>query len=224
MSHSSLSFFYLYLLYNCDIDQPKMPSPKPSMPEKLFEELKRSKAVPLEDGQVWDAFRTGSEAALVYIYETNFDRLFAYGMRVAGNADLVEDAIQELFIDLVKHRGKINGTNSIKFYLFGCLKRKLQREASKWEHKRDELDAHPNFNFTLSHEQHLIDKQIDEEALVRLNEAVQKLSLRQKEMVYYYFYEDLDYPQIMDIMGFESLKSTRNLLYKALSSLRDAMG
>jgi len=201
-----------------------MPSPKPLIPEKLFEELKLPKAdIPLEDGRVWDAFRGGSETALIFIYETYFDSLFSYGLRIAGDADLVEDAIQELFIDLVKHRDRINGTDSIKFYLFHCLRRKLHREASKWERKRDGLDVQPSFDFTLSHEQHLIDKQIDEDKLKRLNDAVQKLSVRQKEIIYYFFYEELSYGQIQEMMGFESLKSTRNLLYKALAFLRESL-
>jgi DNA-directed RNA polymerase specialized sigma24 family protein len=86
------------------------------------------------------------------------------------------------------------------------------------------MDARHYFDFTVSHEQHLIDKQIDEDGLHRLNEAIKKLSLRKKEVIYYFFYEELDYGQIQEIMGLESLKSARNLLYKALNFLREVMG
>src|SRR5690606_8603457 len=114
--------------------------------------------VPLKDIEVWNTFRTGNDEAFIFIYTTYFDRLFAYGMRIVGDEHLVEDAIQELFIDLRNQRGRLSPTDSIKFYLFKCLKRKLHREASKWLYKRQDLDGSHNFDFTISHEQHLIDK------------------------------------------------------------------
>ncbi len=177
----------------------------------------------LKEFDVWNAFRTGNDEAFIFIYETYFDRLYAYGMRIVGDGPLVEDAIQELFIDLRNHRERINATDSIKFYLFKCLKRKLHREASKWMYKREELDGSHYFDFTISHEQHLIDKQVGDDELNRLNEAIQNLSLRKKEIIYYFFYEELDYRQIQEIMNLESIKSARNLLYKALNFLRDRM-
>ena len=201
-----------------------MPNPNQLIAEQLFASLTPPKLpLPLEDAQVWDAFRAGNEAAFIFIYETYFDRLFSYGFRVAGDACLVEDAIQELFIDLRNTRTRLKETNSIKFYLFTCLKRKLHREAAKWLHKRQEWETQTNFDFIISHEQHLIDKQVDEEGLNRLNDAVQKLSPRKKEVIYYFFYEELDYPQIQELMGLENIKSARNLLYKALDFLRDEL-
>ena len=176
--------------------------------------------VPLKDIEVWNTFRTGNDEAFIFIYTTYFDRLFAYGMRIVGDEHLVEDAIQELFIDLRNQRGRLSPTDSIKFYLFKCLKRKLHREASKWLYKRQDLDGSHNFDFTISHEQHLIDKQVDEDELTCLNDAIRKLSLRKKEIIYYFFYEELDYRQIQEIMNLESIKSARNLLYKALNFLR----
>lgn len=196
----------------------------PIVPRKHFAELRRPKAhQSLEDKQLWNAFRAGDEQAFVTIYELNFHRLYAYGIRIAGDECLVEDAIQEVFIDLKTNRPRIKETDSIKFYLFKCLKRKLHREASKWLHRREELEDSHSFGFTLSHEQFLIDKQINEKELHQLNHAIGKLSPRKKEMIYYFFYEELDYLQIQELMGLENIKSARNLLYKALDFLRESL-
>jgi RNA polymerase sigma factor (sigma-70 family) len=192
------------------------------IPQRHGAELGPRKAYQsLEDKQLWNAFRAGDEQAFIFIYETTFDRLYTYGLRIAGDECLVEDAIQEVFIDLKNNRQHIRETDSIKFYLFKCLKRKLYREASKWMHKRDGLNETNSFGFTLSHEQYLIDKQMNEEELVRLNHAIEKLSARKKEVIYYFFYEELDYSQIQELMGLENIKSARNLLYKALDFLRE---
>lgn len=154
-----------------------MPNPTPLIAEKLLVERTPPVADKLPaDVQLWNAFREGSEQAFIDIYESHFDKLYAYGMRVLGDEYLVEDGIQELFIDLKNTRERINATDSIKFYLFKCLKRKLHRGASKWVYKRQELETSISFNFTVSHEQYLIDKQINEEELDRLNLAMQKLS------------------------------------------------
>ena len=200
-----------------------MPTPHPFREGESFAHLPPPADFPKEDIQVWNAFRKGDEQAFAFIYEDNFDRLYAYGLRIAGDECLVEDAIQEVFIDLRTNRSRIKETDSIKFYLFKCLKRKLNREASKWFHKREDLDAQASFGFTLSHEQFLIDKQMSEDELNRLNHAVGKLSPRKKEMIYYFFYEGLDYAQIQELMGLENIKSARNLLYKALDFLRDSL-
>jgi DNA-directed RNA polymerase specialized sigma24 family protein len=70
---------------------------------------------------LWDAYRKGSDAAYVEIYERFFESLYAYGMRVSGDTSLVKDSIHEVFIDLRELRAKVGPTDSIKFYLFTCL-------------------------------------------------------------------------------------------------------
>lgn len=201
-----------------------MSIPKSSIAEKLLVDRKPpAKEKSPEDFRVWNAFRKGNEQAFIFIYETHFNKLYAYGMRISGDGYLVEDAIQELFIDLKNNRSRIKATDSIKFYLFKCLKRKLQREASKWTYKRKGLEADLPFNFIVSHEQHLIDQQIKIEQMDLLNQAIQKLSPRQKEVIYYFFYEELNYVQIQELMNFENIKSARNILYKALDFLKTAL-
>lgn len=201
-----------------------MPTPNPFITERRYAPPSPRPDLPKADREIWNAFRAGNEQALIFIYENNFDRMYAYGLRIAGDECLVEDAIQEVFIDLRNNRGRINETDSIKFYLFKCLKRKLHREASKWLHKREELEESDSFGFTLSHEQFLIDKQMHDEELKQLNHAIAKLSPRKKEMIYYFFYEELDYSQIRELMGLENIKSARNLLYKALDFLKKSLG
>ncbi len=176
-----------------------------------------------DDSHIWDAFRSGNESAFIYIYETNFDRLYAYGWRICRKEDTIKDAIQDLFIELRRSRANLGPTDSIKFYLFSCLKRKLIRENSKWDASLEALDPDYHFDFTISHEQILIDYQIDEEMKNKLNQAVTLLSPRKKEVVYYFFYEGLSYAQIQEIMGLANIKSARNLIYKALDFLREVI-
>ena len=186
-----------------------------------FNNLEPSKL--LKDSILWDDFRNGADAAFIQIYEQYFDSLFAYGMRLSKNESLTEDGIQEVFFDLKRLRHKIGPTDNIKFYLLKCLKRKLQRQFTRWEQKRESIENCQDFDFTISHEQQLIDQQIGMERIGKLNRAILKLSPRKKEIIYYFFFEGFSYLQIQEIMGLDNVKTTRNLMYKALGFLRETL-
>ncbi|MCH7408584.1 sigma-70 family RNA polymerase sigma factor [Belliella sp. DSM 111904] len=175
----------------------------------------------IQDIQLWNDFRSGSEAAFITIYTTYFDQLFAYGKKMVSNQGLVKDAIQDLFIELRNSRSRLGETNRIKFYLFKSLKRKLFKEENKKTNKLEALDDEYYFNFSFSPEQLLINRQVDDEISKKLNEAIAKLSPRKKEVIYYYFYEQMDYKQIQDMMNLDNVKSVRNLIYKSLDFLRN---
>ena len=54
----------------------------------------------------------------------------------------------------------------------------------------------------------------------KLNTAINKLPKRQREAIYYFFYENFSYQEIASLMGMSKVKSARSLIYKAIDSLR----
>jgi RNA polymerase sigma factor (sigma-70 family) len=199
------------------LSRQKSTSPRENSLEQISESVQR------EDSVLWDSFRNGNESAFIRIYESYFDNLYAYGWRICKNEELVKDAIQDMFIGLRKYRSNVGQTDSIKFYLFKCLKRTIIKEEGKWYSNLDEIDDNYFFDFTFSHEKLLIDRQIDEEKKEKLNKAIALLSPRKKEVIYYFFYEGLNYQQIQEIMNLDNIKSARNLIYKALGFLREVL-
>jgi len=173
---------------------------------------------------LWKSFKSGNESAFILIYETYFEKLYSYGRRLTSDEGIIKDAIQDLFIELRENRENLGDTDSIKFYLFKCLKRKIIRELESWVYKHEELKEGLPVEITFSHEQVLIDSQLDIEKTDRLNQALQGLSKRKREALYYLYYEGLSYEQIGDIMDLSHVKSARNLVYKALDFLRRAIG
>jgi RNA polymerase sigma factor (sigma-70 family) len=172
---------------------------------------------------LWKSFKSGSESAFIFIYEHNFEILYSYGCRLTNDGEVIKDAIQDLFIELRKNRENLGDTDSIKFYLFKCLKRRINRELNSWINKKEEFIGDLSFEITFSPEQVLIDSQLDKEKTEKLNKAIQGLSARKREAVYYLFYEGLSYEQIKEIMDLSHVKSARNLVYKALNFLRGAI-
>ncbi|EPR70877.1 hypothetical protein [Cyclobacterium qasimii] len=114
----------------------------------------------LKDIFLWDNFRNGADVAFIQIYEQFFDCLYACSNRLFQNESQTKDGNQEVFFDLRRLRHKIGSTVNIKFYLLNCLKRKLQNYFSKWEHIRESLETSQDFDFTILHQQQLIDQQM----------------------------------------------------------------
>ena len=162
----------------------------------------------------------GNESAFILIYETYFDQLFVYGNQFTRNEDIVKDAIQDLFIALRKNRSRLGRTDSIKFYLYKSLKRLIIKECGQWFNQCEEFNSKKTFDFTFSHEQILIERQLDEEKTAMLNQAIQSLSPRKREVIYYFYYEGMSFQQIQELMEMSHVKSARNLLYKAMDFLR----
>jgi RNA polymerase sigma factor (sigma-70 family) len=173
---------------------------------------------------LWKSFKSGNESAFILIYETYFEKLYSYGRRLTSDEGIIKDAIQDLFIELRENRENLGDTDSIKFYLFKCLKRKIIRELESWIYNHEELKEGLPVEITFSREQVLIDSQLDIEKTDRLNQALQRLSKRKREAIYYLYYEGLSYEQIRDIMDLSHVRSARNLVYKALDFLRGAIG
>ncbi|MDR7128874.1 RNA polymerase sigma factor (sigma-70 family) [Algoriphagus sp. 4150] len=176
------------------------------------------------DLETWKAFKSGSNSAFIFIYERYFDSLYSYGMRINGMEDLVRDAIHDVFLDLKNSSSSLGDTDSIKFYLFKCLKRRIYKELKTWSGLKQELASQDSFSITYSHEQTLIDKQIDLEMSQKINAAIAGLSQRKREAIYYVYFEGMSYLQVSELMELSDPKSARDLVYKALKCLRESLG
>lgn len=91
-----------------------------------------------------------------------------------------------------------------------------KRESIEIKKEREEYV----FNVEYSPQDNLIEKEISIELKTKLNEAVNSLPSRQKEIVYLKFEEALDYKEISAILQI-SVESSRKLLHRALLSLRE---
>lgn len=174
------------------------------------------------DYELWKSFKNGNESAFIAIYKAHFSNLYRYGFQFTKDKDLIKDAIQDLFIEIRKKRSNLSNTTSIKLYLYKCIRRKiigLKLRARSKIINHHNLEGY-NFDVELSVEHVLIIKQLDAERRNKLTKAMKALSDRRREAIYYFYYEELSYPEIAEIMEMGHVKSARNLIYKALRSLR----
>jgi len=170
---------------------------------------------------VWSSLRQGNRKALDYIFEKYIRLLYAYGNKISKDYGLIEDCIQDLFVELWNKRELLAESVHIKFYLMKSLRRRVVRrlmnESRLSTEQLHEHDYENNLEF--SAEFHIIQEQSFQEQRQQLTEAIAQLSTRQREAVYLKFYEQLSYEEIAGIMNL-TVKSAYKLIGKAIDSLR----
>lgn len=171
------------------------------------------------DLELWNRFRSGSEPAFEFIYQQYFDKLYNYGCQFTQDHALVEDVLQELFLELKRRCAHLSETDNILPYLYSAFRRKLIRYRDK-QSRFKAFDQQRSFSVVANVEASIIEEETEAEKRLRLQEGIANLSERHREIIFLFYYENLSYEEIRQIQDFDHIKSARNLLYKALQSLR----
>lgn len=189
-----------------------LPGNKPLIQEPAF-------AAP--DQVLWYRFRAGDRQVFSNLYRQHVQALYTFGLKVTDDAQLVEDCIQELFIYLWKHRHKLGDTDSIRFYLFKSLRRRIvsaQAQTMRQSKKKAGLTNRQDLS-EFSYEQLLVLRQVEEEQQQKLTHSLNALPKRQKEAIMLRYYHNLSFQEIAKVMSL-TIKSTYNLIAKAIEALK----
>ncbi len=174
------------------------------------------------DKSKWYLFLQGDKDALSCIFLDYHDDLFNYGLKLSGDKDMVKDAIQDLFLKLWKNRNNLNPIQSIKPYLLKSLRHHVldSLELRKsWQRIDTEYES---TQITYSHEDFLINHQMDVEIHQQVINTLNKLTVRQREAIYLRFFENLDFDTVAQIMEM-NVQSVRNTIHRATQLMRDLM-
>ena len=172
--------------------------------------------------QLWEEFRKGSEAAFIEIYNQYFQVLYEYSFRLSSNKPLCKDSIQDLFYKLRQNRSSLPSVQSPKAFLIKSIRNQLLNEIKKSKRSAtlNEASINQSFLVTPSHETVIIARQFSQSQLRRISWAIAKLTEHQREAIHFFFYEELGYAEIADIMGMKSTRAARNLIYRSLKAIR----
>lgn len=146
--------------------------------------------------------------------------MYNYGMHLFMDKTLVEDSIQDVFVDLWNRKQFLSETTSIKFYLLKALKHKALRKLLT-ESKYELQFLAEGFPIGLedSAEMQLIVEQSTSHVSEMVKQAIQALPERQREIIEQRFYRNLSPNEISSSMKL-SIDSTYTLLSRAIRELR----
>lgn len=177
-----------------------------------------------KDHDLWQRIRVGDEQAFTAIFEKYHRTLYNYGSKLSTNSSLVEDAVQDVFIDIWRLRQNLTANvTSVKFYLYRALRRRIHVALDKFPSMEEisELDEEDTpANHTHS-EAILIEVESSSMRAQRIQELLAQLPERQLEALTLRYFDDFSIEEIAGIMSVNE-KSVRNFIYKALTSLRQS--
>ena len=175
-----------------------------------------------EVGQLWHAFKLGSEAALTSIYQQYIHALYHYGERITSDKELIEDSIHDLFVNLWRRRESIGQASSVKYYLFKGVRRQIIKNLARKRKLPCDGNVPEDYTFeiTFSCESEKIRQEVSEAQRDTLLKAINRLSRRQKEAITLKFYDDLTYQEVASVMSL-SVRATYTLIYRALDVLKE---
>lgn len=178
------------------------------------------------DQQIWQMFQVGHEPSFKILFERYNQLLFNYGFKFTQDEAIIEDSIQELFVKLWCNRENLSTDVAVKNYLFKAFRRtlvkKIEQSLRRTEVTNSSVDYLP-FTIELPHDLTIIRQERATKVRDRLDQALQQMTARQREIIHLRFFEELPYTDIAEIMGL-STKDTYKLYYRALDSLKKHFG
>ena len=177
----------------------------------------------LNDSQLWQQLKNGSEVALSKLIKKYFNLLQNYGYKFIRNEDFIKDCVQDVFVEIWSRRNTITQPESVRAYLLSSVRKRILRESmrQKMNQASEIVDIENDLNFVeFSPELQIIEEENIHETAKRVSDMLNTLPKRQREVIYLKYYQNLERDEIAQIMGINS-QSVSNLLQVAFSSIRE---
>ena len=173
-----------------------------------------------QEQTLWKDMISGNKKSFEDLYKQYFQALINYGFRITKNENLIEDAVQELFISIWNNRTNLSEVNEVKFYLFRSLKNRILRQLERdIFDKSEDIDVYLDFLNSISEEQKKIDSEQFDANLDTLQRAIAHLPIRQQEVINLKYYHDFTLEEIAKLMDVNK-QSVSNLLFRSYAILR----
>lgn len=152
------------------------------------------------------------------LYKLYFKKLFNYGRKFTKDLYLLEDSIQEVFLDAWKRRQRSVQIHSVNSYYFSSFRyilfKKIQHATNTATY--EDQSGEPEFNI----EQRLIALETTNEQYLKVQQALQALTSRQREAIFLRFYEGLSFEEVAEVMNI-TVKATYKIMARSLAVLKD---
>lgn len=167
-------------------------------------------------------FKEGDDDAYSFFYQFYINDLYAYGISLGGEKEVVKDAVQDIFLKIYFDKKDFASIDHLKYFLLKSLKNSLYNiyKSKAISASTDISEDVLSFSITTT----VLDRIIDEEDRTiikqQVDELLSKLTSRQKEAIYLRFMQELEYEEIAEIMDMTQ-HAARKLISRSLKRLRD---
>lgn len=162
-----------------------------------------------------------TKKALSVIYQEQAGSLYSYGCKFTRDSELVKDCIHDVFVKLYE-KEDLSSIQNMKFYLLRAFKNRLLDGLSEAPVKPVD-DTLFSYMLEPSGEDRFIADDETRQIRSYIEKAFEGLTGRQKEAVYLYYIEELEYGEIEQLLDM-NYQSVRNIVHRALNRLREQLG
>jgi RNA polymerase sigma factor (sigma-70 family) len=170
---------------------------------------------------IWEKFRTGDRRAFETIYNEFVDALFAYGLKMTPHRALVEDAIQDTFLDIYNYGSRLRKPDSLEFYLYKTLKRIIIRKLKEKHRFMHPDDFILQFDLTFPLEEAELEDLEEHTGL--LKSELKNLDSKKRELLFLKFNSGLTYTEIGELLHCKS-DTVKKQVHRILKLLRGKLG
>lgn len=154
------------------------------------------------------------------IFKTHFVNLCHFAYRYVNDRDTAQEVVQDVFITMWKKRESINAGKPVKTYLYTAVKNRCLnylRDTKKF--RSYQLDVETELEIPVEDRDMIEASEIQN----RINQALDKLPPKCREVFELSRFEELKYKAISETLGI-SIKTVEVQMSKALKIMREELG
>lgn len=169
--------------------------------------------------KLWQKYAEGDKEVFGDIYLHFYPDLYAYGRSISSHTEMIDGAIQELFIRLwTKPPGNVEAINQYIFVSFrNQLYRSLKNQSDYFT--IHVAGIHEHIPVQGSAEEQIIENESDSEIRIQIRKALESLPRRRREAIFLKFFQNKSTREISVIMNIRE-EMVRNYIYKGIKGLR----
>lgn len=167
-----------------------------------------------EDQRLWQRVREKKPDAYEKFYFKFAKDLINYGIQLSNNEQLTEDAVHDLFMEIFTMGKRLSVNAEPRAYLFRALRNNIFKLMSAEKRLNADI-THADLRFFT--ETNITEKLGDEH--LQLLKMLNKLSPREKEIIYLRFFEEMNNNEICKVMSLKK-QTVKNIVCSAMKKLR----
>ncbi len=175
----------------------------------------------LSDQELMRIVQAGDLSPASEIYDRYSGRIYNFAFRFLKNAEAAEDAVQEVFVKMIKYANQFHGDAKLSTWLFSITANWCRDYLRKADNKSKESD---DVLITLPAPlEHGPDRALEQrEDQLRVQRALQTLTPEQREAILLSRYQGLSYAEIAQIAGC-SEGAVKTRVFRAMETLKKAL-
>ena len=175
----------------------------------------------LSDQELMRIVQAGDLSPASEIYDRYSGRIYNFAFRFLKNAEAAEDAVQEVFVKMIRHANQFHGDAKLSTWLFSITanwcRDYLRKADNKTKESEDVLISLPA-PAELGPDRTLERRENE----LRVQRALQALTPEQREAILLSRYQGLSYAEIAQIAGC-SEGAVKTRVFRAMETLKKAL-